>query len=250
MGDSSQIGSFQAAEKVFSLNVQDEMLMCMIYSAYAGPELTHHNCLGDNFNDLTRHLHKFLEIVGQTPNVFDYHESFAIYSHLVNATWERISDIFAILSVPESYIARHFSCFILMRRWANFFKHPKEFAWLVCFPKYLIQGTDEQKAASADTSNKIVDDAFLKKYYAADRSKGLATEFASHRDKVVVLLPDVVSITERICKELHTFVNVVTKNPVYFEILNDKATIIDYYESESHASTTITTSTTTTTPAP
>lgn len=248
MDDGSDLGSYSLAEQIFNSKVQNDQLMCRIYEAYAGPSLTHHNCLGDNFNDLTNHILKFLRIVGHDPEVFEYHESFAILSHLINTTWERISDIFMILSVPDSYKFRHYPCFIRMRKWSNFFKHPKEFAWLVCFPQWHLEGSEKALELQADGAYKVIDDQFLKKYYSADRSKGLAGEFANHRDKVVVLLPDVVQVMELICDELNDFVNVVTKNPVYFEILNDKATIINFYEHEHPPTTTTVTTTTTSTP--
>jgi len=45
-----------------------------------------------------------------------------------------------------------------------------------------------------------------------------------------VVLPHMEQFTNEICDCLTNFVDVVTKNPVYFEILNDKATIIDYFQ--------------------
>ena len=208
-------GSFALAERAFDSKIQNNRLMCDIYHAYLGDEGTHHNCLGDNFNDLTGAIHKFLRIVANDNNVFDYQESFAILSHLINSMWERIEDILNILGVPASYRCRHYRSFIRIRRWANFFKHPKEFAWLVCFPKWCIEGSPRESELTADKAHKIVDDGFLKKYYMAERDKGLAKEFEKHSNKVVVVLPDVVEIIENISDELADFVTVVTKNPVY-----------------------------------
>jgi hypothetical protein len=239
---------FKEAECRFGSKVQSHNLMCNIYSAYLGPDEKHHNCLGDNFNDLSHCILAYLGMIAANPGSLEYHDALAILVQLVNSAWERISDVFEMISLPDVYKHRHYKTFIRTRRWANFFKHPKEFAWLVCFPQYCIEGSIEEAAARADNLKKVVDDEFVKKYYSAERQKGLAGEFTNYRDKVVVVLPNVVDLIDGICNELHDFVSVVTKNPVYFEILNDKATIVDYYERETTTTTTVTTTTTTTAP--
>ncbi len=71
---------------------------------------------------------------------------------------------------------------------------------------------------------------FLKKYYSADRTKGLALEFKGFERNVLVMLPDVAKLTDQICDCLANFVEIITLSPVYKEILFDKSTIENYYE--------------------
>ena len=72
----------------------------------------------------------------------------------------------------------------------------------------------------------------MKKYYSTERTKGLASEFKGFEYSMVVVLPDVKVVTEQICGCLDDFLGVVTSNPVYREILEDKATIVHLYEDE------------------
>ncbi|MEO6810187.1 MAG: hypothetical protein ABI353_13820, partial [Isosphaeraceae bacterium] len=93
-----------------------------------------------------------------------------------------------------------------------------------------IEGTAHaQGIIESFPDSRLIDDEFLKKYYSAERTKGLAGEFKGRESKVIVLLPNIEIITNDICKCLANFVNVVTENPVYREILNDKSTIVNYY---------------------
>jgi hypothetical protein len=222
---------FAAASTMFDERVQHEQMMCRIYEAYSGPDEANHNCLGCNLDAITAQISKFLRAAAAGHTGFSAEESLSVFAFLLNTLWERITDVFDIVAVPEGYRKRHYEAMYRMRRWANFFKHPKEYGWLVHHPKYLFEGTPEAgRALAKDSGLLVIEDKFLKTYYSARRVKGLAKEFDGYENKVVVLLPDVASVTERLCDCLANFVEVVTKNPVYYEILNDRATIANYFD--------------------
>jgi len=168
----------------------------------------------------------------QHPTDFDLHHLFAMYAQLLNSCWERMTDIFDIISVPDSYRARHFGVFIRARRWANFFKHPKTFGWVVHHPHYTVENTaDHQEVTLHRAKMRIVDDEFLKKYYSADckaNAGKLRGEFVGFEHSTVVVLPDVVELTSQVCSCLALFVEIITENPVYVEMLNDTSTIENY----------------------
>lgn len=222
--------------------------MCDIYDRYLGPEETDHNCLGCTLDSCTEDISKFLEVAAKF-DTFSEEQSFALLSHLLNSLWERMTDVFDILCVPDSYRCRHYQPFIQIRRWANFFKHPKEFGWLVHHPIYCHDGTEASEFYKSSKDHKIVQDEFLKKYYTANRTKGMAKELSEFQTKVVVILPDVPALIRGVSVSLLNFRDVVTQNPVYVEILQDKATIKNYYETEQSA-TTVTPTTTRTTQNP
>jgi hypothetical protein len=231
---------FKAASNTFDSKVQNDQLMCRIYDAYAGPDDAHHNCLGCNLDAITDQISKFLRAAATGATGFNAAEAFSLYALLINTLWERITDVFDIVSVPDGYRKRHYEPMYQMRRWANFFKHPKEFGWLVHHPQYQFEGT--LKAAEVlvmDSGFRVIQEEFLKKYYSADRVKGLAKEFNGFERKVVVLLPDIAAVTDKVCGSLANFVEVVTKNPVYNELLNDKATIVNYFDSLTETTTTL-----------
>ena len=85
---------------------------------------------------------------------------------------------------------------------------------------------------------RFVDDEFLKKYYSRDCNKNagkLRGEFEGFERSTVVVLPDLPLLTLEICNCLEQFVNMITENPVYVEMLNDTSTIQDYFVAEETA---------------
>jgi len=114
------ISQFEESSIIFDAEIQSHQLMCRIYDHFAGPDDAHHNCLGCNFDDLTDQISKYLSIVTDNSAGFELHQQFSIFALLLNSCWERISDVFEIIGVPDGYRCRHFSPFIRARRWANF----------------------------------------------------------------------------------------------------------------------------------
>jgi hypothetical protein len=224
---------FAAACDVFDRHVQAERLMCRIFDKFAGPSSKDHNCLGCNFDDLTEQISKYLRMATQNPTGFDLHHLFAMYAQLLNFCWERMTDVFDIIGVPDGYRVRHFAPFIGARRWANFFKHPKTFGWVVHHPHYTIENTTEHQEVTRDLAKvRIVDGEFLKKYYSADckaNAGKLRGEFVGFEQSTVVVLPDVVELTSQVCSCLAQFVKMITENPVYVEMINDTSTIENYF---------------------
>lgn len=237
---------FAAARDTFDKEVQSHQLMCRIYDKFAGPDSKHHNCLGCNFDDLTHQISKYLHVATQNPTEFSLHHLFAMYAQLLNFCWERMTDIFDIISVPDGYRVRHFSPFIRARRWANFFKHPKTFGWVVHHPHYTIEKSADHQQVIGNANNvRVVDDEFLKKYYSADcqaNAGKLRGEFTGFERSTVVVLPDIPQLTSQVCNCLGQFVKMITENPVYVEMLNDTSTIENFFatvecESETSSAT-------------
>lgn len=225
---------YKAAFEVFNERTQrqDKRLMCTLYAVFAGPESRNHNCLGCNFDEMVDQILKFLFVCQNTSGYFSTQQSFFIYSLLLNAVWERMSDVFEIISLPEGYRVRYFGAFIKARRWANFFKHPKAFAWMVHHPQHTYEGSTHSTLFMNDSSYLKVDDEFVKKYYASENSKGLTGEFTGHENKVVVVLPDIETLTADICTCLEKFIELVSENRVYREILDEKSTLVNYFSQQ------------------
>ena len=192
---------FGAASKTFDEQVQLQRIMCRIYTKFAGPESKDHNCLGCNFNELTLQICLYLHVATLNPTGFSLHQLFFMYAQLLNSCWERMTDIFDIVGVPDGYRVQHFSPFIRVRRWANFFKHPKTFGWVVHHPRYTIENSPEHKELTCDPSKvRVVDDAFLKKYYSADckaNAGKLRGEFVGFERSTVVVMPGCCAIDRR-----------------------------------------------------
>jgi hypothetical protein len=219
---------FELAHNIFHSNVQDQQLMCSISDVFSEPASPNHNCLGCNFDETTDQIAKFLLLCTAHPDLFLPQQSFAIYAMLLNVLWERMNDIFEIISLQEGYRVRYFEPFIRTRRWANFFKHPKAFAWMVHHPVYTFDGSTHSKKF-LNTDWLKIDDGFVKSYYSSDASKVLTKQFTGKEDKIVVILPDIESLTKGICDCLDKFIEIITKNQVYQEILNERSTFTAYF---------------------
>lgn len=220
---------FKAAHRIFGERIQNEQRMCRIYDVFAEPGSPNHNCLGCNFDEMTDQTLKFLDVCASDYVLFSPQQSFSIYALLLNSIWERMRDVFEIISLPESYLVRHFGAFIKARRWANFFKHPKGFAWMVHHPTYTFEGSNHSKAFLNDPDHLRIDDEFVKNHYASDRPKGLINKLTGKENRVVVILPNLEILTTDICACLEEFIEIITENKVYKEILDDKSTLINYF---------------------
>ncbi len=174
-----------------------------------------------------------------TSGYFTTQQAFSIYVLLINVVYERMLDVFEIVCLPQDYRVRNFGAFIRFRRWANFFKHPKAFAWMVHHPEYTYENSPHSIPFVKDASYKKVNDDFVKKYYANEKnSKGLTGQFSAHKNKVVVVLPDIETLTSDICTCLEKFVEIVSENKVYREILDEKSTIVNYFSQQDELETT------------
>jgi len=229
--DSSALAcqQFESAYQTFYDRVQKEQLMCAIYECFEEPGSRDHNCLGCNFDDMTEWILNFLRTCKESSSPYTPEQSFGIYALLLSLLWERISGVFDIVGVPDSYRVRHFGAFIRVRRWANFFKHPKAFAWMVHHPVYTFEGSLHSASFSDDSLYLRVDDEFVKEYYASENAKGLTSQFERHQNTVVVVLPDLEQLTTAICASCEKFVKTITESMVYREILDEKSTLVDYF---------------------
>jgi hypothetical protein len=226
---------FKAAFEVFSDRIQgqDKRLMCDLFEIYSGPNSLNHNCLGCNFDEMADQVFKFLLVCQNGGGYFSTQQAISIYVFLLNAIWERMGDVFEIISLPKSYLVRYFGAFITARRWANFYKHPKAFAWMVHHPEYTYEGSSYGTVFINDPSYIKVNDEFLKKYYASEKnSKELTGKFSGYENKVVVVLPDIVVLTVDICACLEKFIEILSENKVYREILDEKSTFVDYFSQQ------------------
>lgn len=216
-------------ERVIESHPKHGSLMCSIHEAYEPPGQIGHNCIGCNFDDLTKHLSDFLEAAEEMHNP---HHVFFTYALIVNGIWERMSDIFDIVGVPESYREQKFKPFYRIRRWANFFKHPKSFSWLVHHPIFVIDGSMVHKGITRDGDHLFVDDNFVRDHYRSHDCKSPDVEFEKYRESTVVVLPNIEKLTNNLCYGLEHFVELVTQNPVYGSMLSDKATILHHFDQE------------------
>lgn len=225
---------YKVAFDIFGKRTQreDKRLMCDLYDIFAGAESRNHNCLGCNFDEMVDQILKLLLVCQNTSGYFSTQQAFYIYTSLLSAVLDRMDDVFKIISLPEDYRVRHFRAFIIARKWANFFKHPKAFAWMVHHPTYTYENSPHSIPFISDLLYKKVNYEFIKKYYSDDRnSEGLTQEFTGYENKVVVVLPDIEVWTADICTSLEKFVEIISQKE-HRDILDDKSTLVNYFSEQ------------------
>lgn len=227
---------FNTANIEFRNRIRDANLMCKIHSAYNSFDwsVKSHNCIGCNLDQSTKYISLILDVASENKQAFEPEELVAMYVIPLNSLYERIEDILNIIEFARKYRETKFQEFKNARRWANFFKHPKAFGWLVHHPHYAIESSNDHRALMADASEYIfVENEFLGKYYsssATENAKSLQGHFKNKGDRVVVVLPDVAKLTTSVCESLEYFVKVLIDNPIYKDLLSDESTIVDYYD--------------------
>lgn len=207
-------------------------IMCEIHDAFGGQDGQHHNCLGCNFADSTEQI---LFVFKQHQSYTEIRYSFPLYILSLYLLVERMDEVMNIVSVPEKFREKHFKVFQQIRKWANFIKHPKSFV-LVHHPDYNFENSGfEIEKEFQETINDQFVTQFYKGQKAPEDQKKLNKELYQklHNKKgVLVLFPDIRQLTNKLCYSINKFVELVTKNEVYIEILRDEATIENYFEEQ------------------
>lgn len=137
--------------------------------------------------------------------------------------------------MPDSYKDSHFKVFQQIRKWANFIKHPKAFI-LTHHPDY---GFEDCGFDFGKKFQLIINDQFVQQYYKGARNqdeqkrinKELFEKLKNKRD-ILVSFPDIVKLTNKLCYSIEKFVELIVRNPIYVEILNDDSTISNYFENQ------------------
>lgn len=226
---------FEECHNLFLKKAFDEDLIpntCRIHDAFGGDEGEHHNCLGCNFADSTRLISNYLS---RHENLYDIQRDFTVYILLLYLMVERIAIVLDILQVPEKYREKHFKILQRIRKWANFIKHPKSFI-LTHHPVYDFENSISAHKAAFSV---IVNEQFVEMYYKGasdpDKQKKMNAELyekLKNQKDVIVIFPDIVQLTDKLCYAMNKFVEMILNNEVYSEILNDESTIRNYFETE------------------
>jgi hypothetical protein len=207
-------------------------LLCKIHDAFGGLEGEHHNCLGCNFADSQTMVSNYLS---KYETYTDIQESITLYILTLYLLVERMDSVMDMVQVPDAYREKHFKVFQQIRKWANFIKHPKAFI-LTHHPEYDFEnsGIDFGKKF-----NIVVNDQFVTDYYKGEsdpakqkaKNKELYGKLHNQKD-IQVIFPDIAQLTKKLCYSINAFAELILKNQVYIDILNDEATISKYFENQ------------------
>ena len=207
-------------------------IVCRIHDAFGARNEGHHNCLGCNFAEEVENINSFLS---QYYLLVDIKRDVRHYLILLYLFVERIETVIEILQVPTAYRRKYFRVFSRIRKWANFIKHPKSFV-LTHHPDY---NFEEDSVPYLSDREVIINDQFVDHYYRGihdhEKQKKKNQELYNklrNQSSVLVLYPNMPSLTKSFCYALEKVVTLISNNEVYAEILNDEATISDYFANE------------------
>jgi len=217
----------QSAYKVYRNETfpKDESIMCSIHDSFPKSSENAHNCLGCNFSDYSELLSKYLNNSSvSTP--FEAFSGVIWYSYLLI---ERFEKVFKIIKLHEEYRSRNFQIFGVIKRWTNFFKHPKAFI-LVHHPEYYF--TDEIQSYEKEDKEKyiIIDQAFIDNYYSNDSENAKLYGLLTNKRNVVVIMPSLPELIAEFCKAQVRFIDVISNNEVFRELLDERTTLRNYFE--------------------
>jgi hypothetical protein len=226
---------FKECYEIFKAKAFDENetpIACKIHDAFGGMTGEHHNCLGCNFADSTRLISNYLE---KSEEMTDIQQDFTIYILLQYLIVERMDTVLEILQIPEKYKEKHFKVFQQIRKWANFIKHPKSFI-LTHHPEFDFENSGYEYDREFSVT---INEQFVETYYKGQKNpddqkktnKELYSKLKNKKD-IVVIFPDIAKLTDKLCYSISKFTEIITKNEVYIEILNDETTISNYFENE------------------
>jgi hypothetical protein len=176
-----------------------------------------HNCLACNLADLVKSIEL---IAGLIPDIKDEFTSNATYMIWLYLLCERMEEVLKIVSLPKEIVEEKFPQMRLIKRWANFFKHPKAFL-LVHHPSY-----DLTKIAAAVLK---IDDTYISKYWAGDKHNDALYRDLTNNTKVVVVFPDLCDFTNKLGGELKYLKSLILDNPIYRHVLQSKTVYENYF---------------------
>lgn len=196
-----------------------DTLFCNIHTHFEDG----HNCVACNLDDSNNRIEKFLISF----KLFeDTNTTFTNFILLMYLQVECIFEYLNILGLPEQYILKNFQTLYIIKRWANFLKHPKSFM-LVHHPTFTYENIWKKKKNEI-----VIDTEFVKEYYAGEKKNNELYKLLSNKKNVSIVYPDPKRLIKEFCDVQKKFCDLIAKNQMVREILDDKATIKNYYEIE------------------
>lgn len=200
-----------------------DTLFCNIHSNFTGG----HNCVACNLNSSNKLIQNFLL---EYKNFHDAKLSFTNFILLLYLQVEVCNEYFNIMSIPENYRLKHFQVFQEVKHWANFLKHPKGFM-LVHHPKWTFEDRISKSfpKSKLKKSNPFLDSEFIKKYYSGDKNNNELYKILIRKEDLYVEFPNPVNLITKFTKAQKKFVEIISKNEIVREMLNDKTTLEQYF---------------------
>jgi len=200
---------------------------CKVYDTLVGDCFQRDDCIGENFNQLLLRIAEEWFGNYRPGGNLDYY--FCNYMLLLYLVVERVDQIFDVINKDgKSKLFRdyHQKNFLMLRRinkWANFFKHPKEFLF-THWPKYYL-ASEMPAVISGDV---VINYDFIQTHYFSETCP--RPTILENSNRVYVEVPDLEQITRTFCEEMNTFFDFICANKLIADYLKQRSTIELIYE--------------------
>lgn len=178
------------------------------------PDAIAHNCIGCNLAEGARHINIFFR-----NNNKDVSESYFLstYTLLFYIQAERLGVIYkelGYINKRNEFDWESFPALLKLKRWANFFKHPKSYMYLH-HPTFYIDGYTRMPIIKDGR----IDNAFVNKYYSGNgKNNDLKTLLANKSHSVI--FPNLLEFTIELCSEFEKVIQIIKNNPDAVEKLS------------------------------
>lgn len=208
---------------------------CKMWDVMTDKKNNHENCLGENFNQLIQTINAdFFEnyTPSQNTKLDFYFTTYILWLYLVV---ERIDFVFDVVNkdnkskIFADFKENNFKTSQLIKKWANFIKHPKEFIF-THWPQYIMDVPEIMRG----NETVLINEDFVKKHYTKSDSRISELE---NCDSVTVLVPELTDLTAEFCMELNTFFDFICDNKIVSDFLRKKTTLEYYYDTNETPTT-------------
>lgn len=205
---------------------EEDSFFCQIHKNFKDG----HNCVACNLNltneRILNHLYsyKFFD---------DIHTTYSIFIMLLYLQVETFFEYMNLVKIPQPYLLKNFTTFYKIKRWANFLKHPKSFL-LVHHPVWRYE---DDEFGEIELNELVINTNFVEKFYKGDKTNSELYKTLKKKENLIVLFPNPVKLTDDYLLTQQKFRNLISENSMIIEILQDEATVKEYFEEEDKENT-------------
>lgn len=213
-----------------SNKIYSSSIACRVFFKLTEEDYLRQDCIGENLNQMILNLEENWFVNYKPKFGLDYY--FHTYILQLYLFVERVDLIFKMLKKSGNFTQfnqfqeDYLTTFFIIKKWANFIKHPKEFLF-THWPKYYLEGKNSLVIEEGDL---IVDTTFILSHY---KHEGQPTPIIlENNQRVFVEIPDLERITFEFCDELDLFFDFICVNQDVADFLKNKSTISISFDGE------------------
>jgi len=203
-------------------------LLCGFHDILTKEPEKDHNCIGCNFSDSTNLIWNQLH---NSQEATDFHYAYNMLIMSFYLLVERMDTILSMIELNKTYRKRHFKSLFTIRKWANFIKHPK--SYILCHHPFVSFVDSPKNPKLVKKASVKINQSFIEKYYSNENNDSKLYDTLKKKENVLVIYPNPIALTNSLCDEALHFMDLIDKNTVYKEILQDESSFYDFWIDQS-----------------